>query len=182
MFFLITRRNYTTEVWTNQEIPHCLLHTEDELKYTNFINSTSKNKRQSFSCPAALSLMRKWFPRSQSPSHTPLCYLAALSILKRFLPLVIPLCPVPVSCPLWATQSVPAPVCWCRKGKCSACFLWEDWCMQFCGTASDNPDTTVAMWLSAVFLAGTVKHDIKWSSYLSYLLPSSSKIILSMIC
>lgn len=35
----------------------------------------------------------KWFPRSQSPFHTLLCYLAVLSILRHFQPLAVPLMP-----------------------------------------------------------------------------------------
>lgn len=45
-------------------------------------------------------------------------------------------CPVPVSCPLCAFQSVPVPAWQCRQGKYSACRLWKDWRMQLCGTVS----------------------------------------------
>ena len=52
----------------------------------------------------------------------------ALDILKHFLPLAVLLCLVPVSCPLWAFQSVPAPACQCPQDMYLACRLWEDWC------------------------------------------------------
>lgn len=78
----------------------------------------SKQWRQSFLICRLSVLMQKWFPCSQSPSHTLLCCKAALCILRRLFPFRHSVCPIPVSCPLWAFQSVPLLAC--RLGRFAA--------------------------------------------------------------
>ena len=101
-----------------------------EPSFMNFLKTPRKEKRQSFyplpPCCLACTYMISSF--TISLAHALMLFKCcthskAFSSFRRLL------CPVPVSCRLWAFQSVPAPACWCRQGKYSACRLWEDWCM-----------------------------------------------------